>query len=84
MRTAEKEMHKKCISACSPYQGLLEVPKLRRPTQEDRAFRKAAPELWNKLPNHVRNHNKLESFKKALKTHLFDIYGEEVHLIYAK
>ncbi len=71
-------------SARSPYYGLLEVPKTKRPTWGDRAFRKAAPELWNELPNHVRNHDKVESFKKALKTHLFDIYGEEVHLTYAK
>ena len=71
-------------SVRSPYHGLLEVPKTKRPTWGDRAFRKAAPELWNELPNHVRKHDKLEGFKKALKTHLFDVYGKEVHLTYAK
>ncbi len=71
-------------SVRSPYHGLLEVPKTKRPTWGDRAFRKAAPELWNELPNHVRKHDKLEGFKKALKTHLFDVYGKEVHLTYAQ
>ena len=73
----------KRISGRSPYQGLLEIPRTKKPTWGDKAFQKAAPELWNELPNHVRNQDKLESFKKALKTHLFDVYGKETHLTYA-
>ena len=37
----------------------------------DRAFCNAAPVLWNKLPEDVRNKDTLESFKSALKTFLF-------------
>ena len=37
----------------------------------DRAFSNAAPALWKKLPDSVRNIETLESFKIALKTHLF-------------
>ena len=38
---------------------------------EDRAFSFVAPKLWNKLSDNVRNAITLESFKKNLKTHLF-------------
>ena len=38
---------------------------------EDRAFSFVAPKLWNNLPACVRNAVTLESFKKNLKTHLY-------------
>ena len=38
---------------------------------EDRAFSFVAPKIWNKLSDNVRNAITLESFKKNLKTHLF-------------
>ena len=38
---------------------------------EDRAFSFVAPKLWNNLPDSVRNAITLDSFKKNLKTHLF-------------
>ncbi len=74
----------KRVSTRSQYRGLLEIPKTKRPTWGDRAFQKAAPELWNELPNHVRNQDKLAQFKKSLKTHLFDVYGKDIHLKHAK
>ena len=37
----------------------------------DRAFSLAIPELWNDLPEKVKNSKTLQSFKKNLKTHLF-------------
>ncbi len=40
-------------------------------TGGDRAFRKVAPKLWNKLPDKIRNSETYETFKKHLKTHLF-------------
>ena len=40
---------------------------------EDRAFSFAAPKLWNTLPEKVTNAVTLSSFKKNLKTHLFEI-----------
>ena len=38
---------------------------------EDRAFSFVAPKLWNSLTDSVRNAVSLDSFKKKLKTHLF-------------
>ena len=38
---------------------------------EDRAFSFVAPKLWNRLDESVRNAITLDSFKKKLKTHLF-------------
>ena len=37
-----------------------------------RAFRYTAPRLWNKLPLKMRKVESLDTFKKKLKTHLFD------------
>ena len=37
----------------------------------DRAFYKAGPTLWNKLPTHITSSPTLSSFKQNLKTHLF-------------
>ena len=37
----------------------------------DRAFSKAAPVLWNKLPTDIRKLTTVQSFKNKLKTHLF-------------
>ena len=39
---------------------------------EDRAFSFVAPKLWNSLPNNVRKAVSLDTFKKSLKTHLFE------------
>ena len=36
-----------------------------------RAFSVAAPQLWNKLPIHIRQASSLDSFKSQLKSHLF-------------
>ena len=44
---------------------------MRAPTFGDRAFVSAAPNLWNRLPVSVRKIETLTSFKKELKTFLF-------------
>ena len=38
----------------------------------DRAFSVCAPKLWNKLPNSLRSCSDINSFKRRLKTHLFN------------
>src|SRR5260221_26907 len=38
-----------------------------------RAFRSAAPSIWNSLPLHVRSADSLLSFKRNLKTHYFSL-----------
>ena len=37
----------------------------------DQSFYMAAPKLWNDLPLFIRNISSVNSFKKSLKTHLF-------------
>jgi len=46
-------------------------------TGGDRAFQKAGPALWNNLPLNIRSSLSLQSFRKALKTHLFK--SEYIH-----
>ena len=55
----------------SSSQVLLHVPKTRLKTYGDRSFAKAAPTLWNSLPQNIRESESLEVFKTSLKTHLF-------------
>ena len=43
-----------------------------RPTLGDRAFQSAAPYLWNALPSTIRNIKTLDTFKTAVKTHVFN------------
>ncbi len=62
------------------YKNMLAVPKSKNKTHGDIAFKKAAPLLWNALPNEVRQINTIEKFKKDLKTHLFKIYMRSTHL----
>ena len=50
----------------------LDKPKTKLKTYGDRAFTYAAPELWNKLPDKLRHIDKLSTFKKHLKTQLFE------------
>ena len=51
--------------------SLLRQPRSRTKTFGDRSFTVCAPRLWNRLPIHLRQIDELESFKTALKTHLF-------------
>ena len=49
----------------------LVVPFTRSSLASDRAFAVAGPRLWNSLPDYLRKVDKLESFKKELKTILY-------------
>ena len=51
--------------------NLLIVPKTRYVKTQKRAFGIRAPMEWNKLPDELKNKSSVESFKRALKTHLF-------------
>ena len=51
--------------------NLLVVPRTSLKTYGDRAFSVIVPQLWNKLPNSVKDCSSVSAFKKALKTHLF-------------
>ena len=59
-------------------QNLLVDPMTYKATCGDRAFEKAAPKLWNSLPQDIRCTAKLETFKNKLKTHLFSMYYPDV------
>jgi len=66
------------LHACAPTRALrsnseglqFAVPRTRT-VWGDRCFAKTGPQLWNALPNHVRQSDSLTTFKRALKTHLF-------------
>ena len=52
---------------------LLDIPSAFNTNKSiDRAFSRAAPHLWNSTPEAIRCKPTLESFKRALKTHLFE------------
>ena len=57
----------------SSTQGRLEEKRAHHKRSGDRAFSVCAPKLWNTLPEHVRNCNTIETFKKSLKSHYFKL-----------
>jgi hypothetical protein len=65
--------HKAPRSLRSNDLALLEVPRTRLKFYGDRAFAKAAPVLWNKLPLDIRVIDDLNAFKRRLKTHLYEV-----------
>ena len=56
--------------------NILVIPKINCITFGGRAFERAAPLLWNKLPEQIRNADTLTQFQSRLKTHLFIQYYE--------
>lgn len=57
----------------SSTQALLEIPRtVSTITYGERAFSVSAPKLWNALPQQIRSAKSLATFKKLLKTHLFN------------
>ena len=52
-------------------QNQLQVPRTNSVKYGDRAFSVAGPRLWNALPSDVRSRPTVNTFKTALKTHLF-------------
>jgi hypothetical protein len=50
----------------------LDVPSTRLKGYGDRAYCKAGPVLWNKLPHDIRKTDKWNTFKGKLKTHIFN------------
>jgi len=54
--------------------ALFHVPRFKLNSWGKRAFSIYAPSLWNSLPLSLRQCSSLCSFKKHLKTHLFNIY----------
>ena len=50
----------------------LSVPRVKTSTGA-RSFHSCAPSLWNNLPLSVRSASSVATFKKYLKTHLFDL-----------
>ena len=51
--------------------NLLSVQRFKYKTLGERSFAFSAPQLWNSLPLEIRMTDKLENFKRLLKTHLF-------------
>ena len=51
----------------------LDVPRTKHKTLGDRAFKAAAPRLWNSLPMELRSITDISTFKRNLKTYYFNI-----------
>ena len=49
----------------------LSIPTTKKKTFASRSFSVYGPELWNSLPNYLRDVNEFKIFKKGLKTYLF-------------
>ena len=65
------EKYKPSRELRSMSQSVLKVPIPKTVTYGSRSFRVAASQLWNTLPNHVKDAASIDSFKRQLKTHLF-------------
>ena len=65
-----RKSSRKLKSSC---QILLQVPVSRLKSYGDCTFSVAAPTLWNRLSENVRNASSLDNFKSLLKTHLFKV-----------
>ena len=50
----------------------LEIPLVKKQTFANRSFSVQGPKWWNILPNFIKQAQSLETFKKYLKTHLFN------------
>ena len=66
-------LHHKPVSRSLRSNGsnLLVIPRIKCKTFADRAFSVVGPTLWNQLPEKIRLIQDTLSFKKAVKTHLF-------------
>ena len=65
--------YKPSRSPRSASRSLLEVPRaVSTSTYGERAFSVSSPKLWNGLPQQIRNAASFATFKKLLKTHLFN------------
>ena len=56
----------------------LVVPRTRLRSYGDREFSVKAPSLWNSLPLHMRIMSSMSTFKKVLKTHIFQMAFADV------
>ena len=52
---------------------LLKIPLYKCKTKSDRAFNYSGPSVWNSLQLEIRNATTTDTFKSALKTHLFNL-----------
>ena len=68
----EKQAAPRSLRSATAPGHMLAVPRTHT-AWGDRSFHKAAPQLWNALPVHLRQLKTLTSFKCGLKTHLFKL-----------
>ena len=62
---------RRCLRSTSSAPHLVE-PRTHLITFADRAFSSYAPRQWNRLPDHIRNADSINIFKRLLKCHLFE------------
>ena len=62
------EQYQPAISLRSQSKSQIRIPATRNVTFGDRSFVKAAPQLWNGLPNEITNSGSILTFRRLLKT----------------
>ena len=65
----------RCLRSASS--NKLVEPRTKLKTYGDRAFSVAGPKLWNRLPSSIKDSSSVDSFKRALKTHMFKLAFRE-------
>ena len=68
------EIYKPRRSLRSEDKHRLVTPRVKTVTYGERCFAFTSSSLWNKLPNHIKQSNSVDNFKRTLKTHLFKTY----------
>ena len=71
------ETYKPTRSLRSSSRNLLIIPRSKLKPSGDRAFYASAPMLWNDVPETIKCAVDLNSFKRNLKTYLFERYCNE-------
>ena len=72
------QVYQPARSLWSPGDLKLVVPRTHLRSYGDRAFPVKATSLWNSLPLHMRKNLSISTFKKVLKTHLFQMAFADV------
>ena len=67
------EVQESCRVLRSNKKNRLKIPMTRTKTLGTRAFTYAAPAVWNSLPDYIKNTKCIDTFKRLLKTHYFEL-----------
>ena len=67
------EVQESCRVLRSNKKNRLKLPVTRTKTLGNRAFTYGAPAIWNSLPDNIKNTKCINTFKRLMKTHYFEL-----------